>query len=234
VRVRDHIALSSAGAALLFPWLRGRVLGPWAASILIDADHYLWFCLRQRRVHPLAAMRFFNQAQPPHHGQTRLLHSPVVLLGLLLLTRRRTTAGALLGMAFHVGLDAYDTARRRQTRTAALARDGSTCRRCGAQGPGVVAHLGHQPWLLPSYRPEHFTSLCRSCHEAAHGALRAPAGPELRSRPAVPGAHGVLRAAAGPTAQQRVPQRPCGTHDGATRCLAGTAAALAHVERGAR
>jgi len=154
VRVRDHLALSSAGAALLFPWLRGRVLWPWAASILIDVDHYLWFCWRQRRLHPLAALRLFTQAQPPQHRRTRLLHSPAALLGLLLLTRRRTTAGVLLGMAFHVALDAYDTARRARARAAALARDGSTCQHCGAQGPGVVAHLWHQPCLLPSYRPE--------------------------------------------------------------------------------
>jgi hypothetical protein len=182
VRVRDHIALSTAGAVLLYPRLRGAVLGPWAASILIDVDHYLWFCLRQRRLNPLAAVRFFNQAQPPQYFQTRLLHSPAVLLVLLLLgrlpsapTRRRTTAWALLGMAFHVGLDAYDTARRRRTRAAALDRDGSTCQRCGAQGPGVVAHLWRQPCLLPSYRREHFTSLCGACHEAAHAARSAAA-----------------------------------------------------------
>jgi hypothetical protein len=166
--VRDHLVLSSAGAALLFPWLRGRVLWPWAASILIDVDHYLWFCLRQRRLNPVAALRFFTQAQPPQHRQTRLLHSPAVLLGLLLLTRRCPTAWALLGMAFHVTLDAYDTARRAPARAAALARDGWTCQRCGAQGPGVVAHLERQPCLLPSYHREHLTSLCGACHEAAH------------------------------------------------------------------
>jgi hypothetical protein len=153
------------------------VLGPWAASILIDVDHYLWFCLQQRRLNPLAAVRFFNQVQPPQHRQTRLLHSPAVLLVLLLLTRQRMTAWALLGMAFHVGLDAYDTARRRRTRADALARDGFTCQHCGAQGPGVVTHLWHQPCLLPSYRPEHVTSLCGACHEVAHGAQSAPAGP---------------------------------------------------------
>jgi hypothetical protein len=194
VRVRDHLALSTVGAVLLYPRLRGAVLGPWVASILIDVDHYLWFCLRHRRLHPVAALRFFNQAQPPQHHQTRLLHSPVVLLGLLLLGRlpsapagRRTTAWALLGMAFHVGLDAYDTARRDQARRVALARDRWTCQRCGAQGPGVVAHLWRQPCLLPSYRREHFTSLCGACHEAAH-ATRHAAAPWVQQRPA--GAHG--------------------------------------------
>jgi hypothetical protein len=179
VRVRDHVVLSSVGAVLLYPRLRGAVLGPWAASILIDADHYLWFCLRQRRLNPGAALRFFSQAQPPQQRQTRLLHSPAVLLGLLLLgrlhcapTRRRPTTWALLGMAFHVGLDAYDTARRDHARVAALARDGVTCQQCGARGRGIVAHLWYQPCLLPSYHPEHLVSLCGACHEAAHAARR--------------------------------------------------------------
>jgi hypothetical protein len=192
--MRDHLALSSAGAALLFPRLRGRVLWPWAASILIDVDHYLWFCWQQRRLNPLAALRFFNQAQPPQHRQTRLLHSPAVLLALLLLgrmpcapTRQHRVPWALLGMAFHVALDVYDTARRAPARAAALARDGWTCQHCGAQGPEVVAHLWHQPGLLPSYRPEHLTSLCGTCHEAAHGgAPRRLAGAAVVSAPPAP------------------------------------------------
>jgi hypothetical protein len=213
VRVRDHLALSTAGAVLLYPRLREAVLGPWAASILIDVDHYLWFCLRQRRLNPFAALRFFTQAQPPQHRQTRLLHSPAVLL-VLLLPRRRTTTWALLGMAFHVALDTYDTARRRQTRAAALARDGWTCQHCGAQGPGVVAHLGQQPWLLPSYRQEHVISLCGACHEAAHGVLRAPAGPQpaadqprLRRRPGIRGTSPAL-----PRRSRRSRHREGGAH----------------------
>jgi hypothetical protein len=231
VRVRDHLALSTVGAMLLYPRLRGAVLGPWAASILIDVDHYLWFCLRQRRLNPLAALRFFNHAQPPQHRQTRLLHSPAVLLGLLLLTRRRPAAWALLGMAFHVALDAYDMARRRQARAAALARDGWTCQHCGTQGPEVVAHLWHQPCLLPSYRPAHLTSLCGACHEAAHGALRAPAGPGLRSGPAAPSAHVAARRLGGATAR---PSRGRRLHAGATRRLCSSVAPPIPVVIGAR
>ena len=177
MRVRDHVAISTMGAAVLYPRLGGAVLGSWAASILIDVDHYVWFCLHQRRLNPRAAVRFFNQAQPPQHPQTRLLHSPVVLLLLLLGARRRGAAAALLGMAFHVAMDIYDAARRDRARAAARARDGFTCQHCGAQGPAVVAHLWRQPWLLPSYRPEYFTSLCGACHEAAHaGKMRCLSG----------------------------------------------------------
>lgn len=76
MRVRDHVAVSTAGAALLSPWLGRGVLSPWASSILIDADHYLWFCLRQRRLNPVAAVRFFNGLirriiQPPASSTVR-------------------------------------------------------------------------------------------------------------------------------------------------------------------
>jgi hypothetical protein len=180
VRVRDHVALSTAGAALLFPWLRGRVLWPWAASILIDADHYLWFCVQHRRLNPAAAVRYFNRAQPAQHWGTRLFHSPAVALPLVL---SRSGRAAGLGMAFHVGLDAYHAARSRCGRAAALQRDGFTCRLCGTHGAHVVTHLWHQPWLLPSYRVEYFISLCPVCHEAAHARGRRPiSNATVRSR----------------------------------------------------
>ena len=165
MRVRDHVALSTAGAALLCPWLRGRVLWPWAASILIDADHFLWFCVRHRRLNPVAAVRYFSQAQPAQHRGTRLLHSPAVVLPLLL---SRSGRAAGLGLAFHVVLDAYHAARTRRARAAALQRDRFRCQACGTQGAQVVTHLWRQPWLLPSYRVEQFISLCPGCHEAAH------------------------------------------------------------------
>jgi hypothetical protein len=171
VRVRDHVALSTAGAALLYPLVGRRVLGAWAASILIDADHYLWFCLIQRRVDPLAAVRFFNEAQPPQHPATRLFHTPVALsIVLLLSTRRRAALPVALGMALHVAIDAYHEARMSQVRAAALQRDEFTCQVCGTSDPRVTAHLTQQPWLLPSYQTPDLITLCSSCHEAAHAA----------------------------------------------------------------
>src|SRR5205085_5744816 len=135
MRVRDHIALSTVGAALLFPWLRGGLLRPWAASILIDADHYLWFCMQHRRLNPVAAVRYFNQAQPPQRRGTRLVHSPAVLLALVLSKSWRAVG---LGMAFHVGLDGYHAARTERARAAALQRDGSKCQVCSPMGLTVV------------------------------------------------------------------------------------------------
>ena len=169
MRIRDHVLLSTGGAVMLYPWLRRRVVVPWAASILIDADHYLWFCVHERSLSPFAAMRFFNQAQPPQHLGTRLLHSPGMLwLFLLLSARWRWAAYLLLGMAFHVSIDTYHEVRTGCARRAALYRDRFTCRRCGVRGPAVVAHLRQQPKLLPSYRLEYFESLCPPCHEQAH------------------------------------------------------------------
>jgi hypothetical protein len=169
VRVRDHVALSTVGAALLYPLVGRRVLGAWAASILIDADHYLWFCWRERRLSPLAALSYFDQPDAPQPQATRLLHSPLAISLLLLLgAGRKRTVPVAVGMAVHAAMDAYHEARLDESRSAALRRDGFTCQACGARGPYVVAHLDRQPRLLPSYRAENIVTLCTSCHRAAH------------------------------------------------------------------
>jgi len=171
MRVLDHVALSTAGAALLYPALGFKVLVPWAASILVDVDHYLFYCVSTHDLSPVRAIRFFGQAQPPQHIGTRLLHSPAALLALLALGFFWPPAWLLaLGIAFHVILDLYHAARLSITRGAVLRRDQATCVQCGAVGPGIVAHLWRQPPLLPSYRPEHFASVCTACHERAHAA----------------------------------------------------------------
>lgn len=178
MRVRDHVALSSAAAVLLYPKLGRSVLGAWAASIFIDVDHYLWFVVRKRRLNPVAAVRSFNSAESREDSETRRLHHPVVLASLLLLsTRRRALLLPALGMTFHVGLDVYHRARTARAKAAALDRDRSTCQVCGAKDRHVVAHLWRQPGLLPSYRVEHIVTLCGDCHEVAHApGVRAVAG----------------------------------------------------------
>jgi hypothetical protein len=169
VRVRDHVALSTATAALLYPRLGRSAFGAWAASIFIDVDHYLWFAVRNRRLNPVVAVRSFNSAQAQEHSEARLLHHPGVLVTLLLLSsRRRAILLPALGMTFHVGLDTYHRARTARARAAALNRDHFTCQVCGAKNPDVVPHLWRQPRLLPSYRVEHIVTLCGACHEDAH------------------------------------------------------------------
>jgi hypothetical protein len=169
MRVRDHVALSTASAATLSPWLGRGAVGLWTGGVLIDVDHYLWFCLRGGGWNPVSAVRFFNEGHAPRHSATRGLHSPGALLAFLLLgARRRPLLAVALGMCLHVALDRYHETRMDRARLAALERDDFTCQTCGTRGPHVGTHLREQPWLLPSYRPENLIALCGPCHEAAH------------------------------------------------------------------
>jgi 5-methylcytosine-specific restriction endonuclease McrA len=176
MRVRDHIALSTAGAVLLHPWLRRRAIGFWAGSVLIDIDHYLWFCLRQRCCNPLAAMRFFNEAHPPQHAATRVLHTPVAPLAVALVsTHRRSLLPVALGMAVHLTLDLRHELRMDEARAVAMERDNCSCQVCGTRTSHVGTHLRRQPWLLPSYDAQNLVALCAPCHAAAHSRGRGAA-----------------------------------------------------------
>ena len=169
MRVRDHIVLSMAGAALLRPWVRRGAAGLVAGGVLIDADHYAWFCLRYRRLNPMAAVRFFNEAHPPQHPGTRALHSPVALLVVLgAAARWPRLLPVALGMGLHIALDGQHEARMQRARAAALERDAFRCQACGSRPSHMDAHIRRQPWLLPSYATQNLVSLCRGCHEAAH------------------------------------------------------------------
>lgn len=171
VRVRDHIALSTAAAIVVAPRLRRSVVAAWAASILIDVDHYLWFVVRHRQVDPVSAVRSFNSAQAPQHSETRLLHHPAFLLALAAAsTRVPALRPPLLGMSFHVALDSVHRARSRRAQQAALRRDAGRCRICGSDD-GVVVHIWRQPRLLPSYRIDNYVALCDGCHHVAHSGL---------------------------------------------------------------
>jgi hypothetical protein len=176
VRVRDHILITTAGAVLAAPFIGRGALGFLAGGVLIDADHYLWFCLHERRLSLPAAVRFFNQADPPQHSATRALHSPAALLSVLLLgLRQPRLLPVAMGMGLHVALDAHHLAHMDRARSAALMRDGYSCQACGTAAPPVGAHVRRQPGLLPSYRAENLISLCGRCHQAAHARSRGPA-----------------------------------------------------------
>jgi len=174
LRVRDHVLISTAGAALAAPFIGRRALSLWAGSVLIDADHYAWFCVRQRRVDPRAAARFFNGADVPGHPATRALHAPAVLFMVLLLGLRDSRLLRVgLGMGLHVALDTWHAARLKRARRSALERDAHTCQACGA--PSACAHVWQQPRLLPSYKVQNLISLCHPCHAAAHARPKEPA-----------------------------------------------------------
>ncbi len=169
MRVRDHVALSVAAATLLHSRGGRRVLIGAAASVLLDVDHYLYYCLRYRRLDPRAAVRFFNQPDSPHAAATRCLHTALPLMALFLVAARwRPALPVALGAAAHVALDAQHEARMELARLEALRRDDYTCGRCGRRDAGIGTHILRQPLLLPSYAAENLTTLCQSCHGAAH------------------------------------------------------------------
>ncbi len=169
MRVRDHVALSTLAAAALYPALKRKALVPWAASLLIDVDHYAWFTVERGSLSPIEAVRFFNQAQPPQHSGTRRLHSPDVLLAFLLASFLwRPLRLVFYGLLFHVALDVTHGTLTAEARRRTLERDHATCRRCGAHDATVVAHIWRQPPLMPSYKIDHLVSLCGPCHELAH------------------------------------------------------------------
>jgi hypothetical protein len=137
--------------------------------VVVDVDHYAWFCLRERQWSPQAAMRFFNEPHPPQDPATRVLHSPLVPLALLLLgLRRPALLTVAAGIAIHIALDAHHEARMDAARAVALERDAFACRACGARTADIGTHLWSQPWVMPSYAPRHLVALCDACHEAAH------------------------------------------------------------------
>ena len=169
MRVRDHLALSTLAAAALYPTLKRKALVPWAASLLIDVDHYAWFTIDRGSLSLMEAVRFFNQAQPPQHLATRRLHGPDVLLAVLLASFWwRPLRLVFYGLLFHVSLDVTHSVMTARARRRTLERDHATCRLCGARDASVVAHVWRQPSLMPSYRTKNLVSLCGSCHEVAH------------------------------------------------------------------
>jgi hypothetical protein len=169
MRVRDHFALTTAGAAALGRRLHGGAFGLWAGGVLLDVDHYVWFCARHRTWDPVAAVRYFNAANVPQDPATRLLHSRAALVLILLLgTRRKRALPIALGMGAHVALDAYHELRMSAAREEALRRDEFACQACGTRAADVGTHLLQQPWLLPSYEPQNLVSLCAACHRLAH------------------------------------------------------------------
>jgi len=176
MRVRDHIAISSATALLSRRWLGRSAILLWSGAVLIDSDHYFAFWLQEGRVSPAAAMRFYNRAIAAQPRAARALHTPFAVLtvfGLGSRSRSLTTLG--LGMGLHVMLDALHETRMKYARAAALERDQHTCQTCGRRAPQVGTHLSRQPWLLPSYRPQNVVSLCDPCHELAHAPQMSPA-----------------------------------------------------------
>jgi hypothetical protein len=172
MRPKEHATISAIAAAAALPWLKQDVWIPYAASILIDVDHYLWHAITQRTLSFRAAVRYYKQANPQQRPEMRLLHQPAVL-GLLLFiavrTRSRLLGLILAGLLFHVSLDRFHQAQIRQLKRSLRARADSTCPQCGVTYKKLELHTVHRPRnLLESYSPRNFAVLCPQCHILAH------------------------------------------------------------------
>lgn len=177
MRPQEHVKLSTIAAAATWPWLKKDVWIPFTASILIDADHYLWHAITQRTLSVRAAVRYYRQANPPQRPEMRLLHQPIVL-GLLLFlaarTRSRLLGLVLAGLLFHVSLDRFHNMQIRALKRDLNEQANYTCPTCGTKLDELELHTLHAPKsMLERYSARNFIVLCPECHRAAHRQVRA-------------------------------------------------------------
>jgi hypothetical protein len=172
MRVEDHIGLSAGMAIIALPLLKRRAWIPFASSVLIDVDHYLWFAVTHRELSLRAAVRHFGQADPPQLAQARLLHHPVALGTVLVaaaVTRSRILWLVLGGLLFHVGLDMVDVSQTKHLKLRLSERAEHRCERCGRHQDVLQLHTVHVAGNpFDHYNPRHFAVLCPTCHQRAH------------------------------------------------------------------
>ncbi len=172
MRIQEHLKLSTAAAVITLPWLKQDVWIPFAASLLIDSDHYIWHALTQRTLSLRAAMRYFGQANPPQRPLAKFLHHPFVLGPLVLialLTRSRILWLILGGLLFHVSLDTIHLRQMSHLKHSLSAQADATCPTCGQHCDQLQLHtLYFAPNIFDRYNPKHFVALCPSCHAKAH------------------------------------------------------------------
>lgn len=172
MRIQEHLQLSTAATILTLPWLKKDAWLPLAASIFIDIDHYLWHAITHRTLSLRAAVRYFQQADPPRLQQARLLHHPLVL-GLLLLLAGRTHSRILwlilLGFLFHVSLDTIHVIQMDHLKSSLSEQTQDRCVSCGKYYTALQLHTVHLARnIFDRYNPQHFVVLCPACHENAH------------------------------------------------------------------
>ncbi len=172
MRVQEHMKLSTATALVTLPWLKQDVVIPFAASILIDVDHYLWHAIEHRTLSLGAALRYYGQADPPRLARQRLLHHPLVLALLLVVaarTRSRLLWLILAGLIFHTSLDAIHITRMDSLKHSLSEQADYTCPACGQRYDALQLHtIRFARNIFDRYNPQHFIVLCPACHRWAH------------------------------------------------------------------
>ena len=172
MRVQEHVKLSTAAAILTLPWLKKDAFIPLAASILIDADHYLWHAVTRRTLSLRAALQYYGQANPTRLAQQRLLHQPIILGALLVVaarSRSRMLWLILAGLLFHVSLDTIHVTQMKHMHRMLSEQANFTCPACGQHSEALQLHTIHVARnILDRYNPRHFVVLCPTCHVKAH------------------------------------------------------------------
>ncbi len=172
MRIQEHIKLSTMAAAVAFPWLKKDIWVPFAASIFIDVDHYIWHAVTHRTLSLRSAIRFFKQADPPQTAGAKFLHQPLILGILLFLAirlRSRMLALILAGLLFHVSLDVIHISQMSHLKHSLSEQAQNICPECGQRFEELQLHTVHYARnLLDRYNPKHFIALCPTCHEKVH------------------------------------------------------------------
>lgn len=114
MKPRDHVILGALGAAALYPWMGKHSAVFWAASVLIDLDHYLDF-LWHNRFTDLSVKRMFeyhvwleSQWKRPEFLNIEVFHTVELLVPLFALAHWASSPALLavcMGFAFHISLD---------------------------------------------------------------------------------------------------------------------------------
>ncbi len=111
----QHAAYGGLASLALLPVLKRQSVTMWAASVLIDTDHYVWYAIKKRDLSLLRAYRYFRTEHYDDAANrqgllpdARILHGPVnvSLLGLLACFVPPLRA-VFLGVLVHSLLDAY-------------------------------------------------------------------------------------------------------------------------------
>lgn len=176
MRPQEHAQLSAIAAVAAWPWLKQDVWIPFAASILIDADHYIWHAITQRTLSLRAAIHYYQKSNPPRVRAQRLLHQPEVLGLLLFLAvrlRSRLLGLILAGLLFHVCLDRFHQYQMRTLKLRLNEQVAFICPSCGIKLDGLELHTIHNPkFILARYQLRNFVVLCPACHRAVHKQAR--------------------------------------------------------------
>ncbi|NOX63494.1 MAG: HNH endonuclease [Chloroflexi bacterium] len=178
---RRHLLISTAAALAstrrrrAFPWAF------WAASILADLDHFIWYAIRAGDVNPLAAWRHFR-SEPTVVPENRLpFHRYSVVFGCFWLGNRQKWLYEVgWGLAFHRGLDdltafwrnarrIYANHQRQRLRAVVFAREHYACQHCGARGVPLELHHRIPENQGGPNHPDNLLALCQPCHDRAHG-----------------------------------------------------------------